>query len=147
MDFEKNQILTVKIVDMTAEGEGIGKVSGFPFFVKDAIIGDDAQIRVTRVKKNFAYGRLEKVLTPSPFRVDTNCAFHRQCGGCQLQAMSYERQLQFKEDKVRNNLIRIGGFRKEMIGEVTEPIVEWKNRFIIGIRRSIPLEQIKREIL
>ena len=139
MDFEKNQILTVKIVDMTAEGEGIGKVSGFPFFVKDAIIGDDAQIRVTRVKKNFAYGRLEKVLTPSPFRVDTNCAFHRQCGGCQLQAMSYERQLQFKEDKVRNNLIRIGGFRKEMIDEVTEPIVGMEEPFHYRNKAQYPI--------
>ena len=139
MDFEKNQILTVKIVDMTAEGEGIGKVNGFPFFVKDAIIGDDAQIRVTRVKKNFAYGRLEKVLTPSPFRVDTNCAFHRQCGGCQLQAMSYERQLQFKEDKVRNNLIRIGGFRKEMIDEVTEPIVGMEEPFHYRNKAQYPI--------
>ena len=97
MNYEKNQILTVEIVDMTSEGEGIGKLDGYPFFVKDAIIGDKAQIRVTKVKKNYAYGRLEKVLTPSPFRVDAKCVFHKKCGGCQIQAMSYQRQLQFKE--------------------------------------------------
>ena len=50
--YEKNQVLTVEIIDITSEGEGIGKIDGFPFFVKDAVIGDQAQIRVTRVKKN-----------------------------------------------------------------------------------------------
>ena len=93
MSYEKNQILTVEIVDITSEGEGIGKINGYPFFIKDTVIGDQAEIRVTRVKKNYAYARLEKVLTPSPFRVDAKCAFHRQCGGCQIQAMSYKLQL------------------------------------------------------
>lgn len=123
MNYEKNQILTVEIVDITSEGEGIGKINGYPFFIKDAIIGDKAEIRVTRVKKNYAYARLEKVLVPSPFRVNAKCAFHRQCGGCQIQAMSYKRQLEFKESKVRNHLMRIGGFKLELIDRVMEPIV------------------------
>lgn len=129
MGFEKNQLLTVEIVDMTSEGEGIGKADGFPFFIKDAVIGDHACIRVTRVKKNYAYGKLEKVLTPSPFRVDAGCVFHKRCGGCQLQQMSYERQLQFKEDKVKNNLIRIGGFTKEKLEAVMESIVGMEEPF------------------
>ena len=116
MGFEKNQSLTVEITDMTSDGEGIGKVDGFPFFIKDAIIGDQVRMRITRVKKNYAYGRLEKVLTPSPFRVEPECAFHRQCGGCQLQAMSYARQLQFKASTIRHNLIRIGGFAPALNG-------------------------------
>ena len=123
MGFEKNQILTVEITDMTSDGEGIGKVDGFPFFIKDAIIGDQVRMRITRVKKNYAYGRLEKVLTPSPFRMEPGCVFHRQCGGCQLQAMSYERQLVYKENKVRNHLQRIGGFPPEQIDAALEPIV------------------------
>ncbi len=123
MGFEKNQILTVEIIDITSEGEGIGKVDGYPFFVKDAVIGDIAQIRVVRAKKNYAYARLEKVLTPSPFRVEPICSFHKQCGGCQIQAMSYQRQLAFKASKVKNNLIRIGGFQEEQIQALMEPIV------------------------
>lgn len=123
MGYEKNQILTVDIEDITSEGEGIGKVNGYPFFVKDAVIGDRAEIRVVRVKKNYAYGRLEKVLVPSPFRVQPVCSFHKQCGGCQIQAMSYERQLTFKESKVKNNLVRIGGFPAEEIDRIMEPIV------------------------
>lgn len=129
MVYEKNQLLTVEIIDMTADGEGVGKIDGYPFFVKDTIIGDKAQIRVTRVKKNYAYGRLEKVLTPSSFRVKTKCPFHKQCGGCQIQAMSYERQLQFKESKVRNNLIRIGGFGPELLTKVMGPIVGMEEPF------------------
>ena len=74
-------------------------------------------------KKNYAYAHLEKVVTPSPFRVEPSCPIHKQCGGCQIQAMSYEKQLAFKESKIRNNLIRIGGFAPELIDEVMEPIV------------------------
>ena len=143
MGFEKNQILTVEIVDMTSEGEGIGKLDGFPFFIKDAVIGDKAQIRVTRVKKNYAYGRLEKVLTPSPFRVEPQCLFHRQCGGCQIQAMSYERQLLFKESKIRNNLIRIGGFAPELIDGIMEPIVGMEEPFHYRNKAQYPIGQDK----
>ena len=143
MDYEKNQILTVEITDMTSEGEGVGKQDGFPFFVKDAIIGDKAQIRVTRVKKNYAYGRLEKVLMPSPFRVEPRCAFHKQCGGCQIQSMSYEKQLEFKTSKVRNNLIRIGGFAPDMVDRVMEPIVGMEEPFYYRNKAQYPVGQNK----
>jgi len=74
-------------------------------------------------KKHYAYARLEKVIKPSPFRVEPKCAYHRQCGGCQIQALSYEKQLEFKQQKIRNNLIRIGGFAPEYVDERMEPIV------------------------
>ena len=143
MNFEKNQIITVEIVDMTSDGEGIGKLDGFPFFVKDAIIGDQAQIRITRVKKNYAYGRLEKVLTPSPFRVEPKCNFHRQCGGCQIQAMNYGRQLQFKQAKIRNNLIRIGGFAPDAVDQIMEPIVGMKEPFYYRNKAQYPIGEDK----
>ncbi len=123
MDYKKNDIVTIEIQDISHDGEGIGKINGYPFFVKDTVIGDRAQVRVTKVKRNYAYGRLEKVLEPSPGRVQPVCAFHRQCGGCQIQAMAYEAQLRFKESKIRNNLIRIGGFAPEAVDDIMEPIV------------------------
>lgn len=143
MSYEKNQILTVEIVDITSEGEGIGKINGYPFFIKDTVIGDQAEIRVTRVKKNYAYARLEKVLTPSPFRVDAKCAFHRQCGGCQIQAMSYKRQLEFKESKVRNHLIRIGEFEPELVSRVMEPIVSMDTPFHYRNKAQYPIGRDK----
>ena len=143
MDYEKNQILTVEITDMTSEGEGVGKKDGFPFFIKDTVIGDKAEIRVTRVKKNYAYGRLEKVLTPSPFRIDPKCAFHKQCGGCQIQSMSYEKQLEFKDARVRNNLIRIGGFAPEKIDNIMEPILGMEEPFYYRNKAQYPVGQNK----
>ncbi len=123
MEFKKNDLVEVEIEDIGHDGEGIGKVEGYALFVKDAVIGDSVLARITKLKKNYGYARVEKVVTPSPFRVEPKCAFHRQCGGCQIQAMSYERQLAFKQDKVRNNLIRIGGFEEKYIDSVMEPIV------------------------
>ncbi len=143
MVYEKNQLLTVEITDMTTDGEGIGKIDGYPFFVKDTVIGDLARIRVTRVKKNYAYGRLEKLLSQSPFRVEAKCPFHRQCGGCQIQAMSYEQQLQFKESKVKNNLIRIGGFAPEFLSTVMEPIVGMEAPFHYRNKALYPIGQDK----
>ena len=123
MEIKKNDILTVEITDTGIEGEGIGKTDGFILFVKDAVIGDTVQVKVMKAKKNYAYAKLEKVLVPSPFRVQPPCAFHRQCGGCQLQPLSYEKQLEFKQNKIRNNLIRIGGFSPEHIDACMEPII------------------------
>ena len=90
--YSKNDIVTVRIEDIGTEGEGIGKLEGFTLFVKDAVMGDVVEARLVKVKKNYAYARLEKVLTPSPLRVEPVCPYHKQCGGCQIQAMSYEAQ-------------------------------------------------------
>lgn len=123
MIFQKNQIYTVEIEDIGTEGEGIGKVDGFSLFVKDALPGDVARVRLTKVKKNYAYARLEEILTPSPDRVEPPCPFHRQCGGCQIQALAYGKQLAFKQSKVENNLVRIGGFAPEKIREIMEQVI------------------------
>lgn len=123
MEYKKNDLVTVTIEDIGNEGEGIGKVEGFTLFIKDAVIGDTVEAKIMKSKKHYAYARLEKVIKPSPFRVEPKCAYHRQCGGCQIQALSYEKQLEFKEQKIRNNLIRIGGFAPEYVDERMEPIV------------------------
>ncbi len=141
----KNDLIHLKIEDMTAEGEGIGKVDGFPFFVKDAIIGDEIVARVTKLKKTYGYGRLEEIISPSKHRVNPPCPFHKQCGGCQIQAMDYKEQLAFKQNKVTNNLMRIGGFSKELLEQIMEPIVgmeqpyRYRNKaqFPVGVRKII----------
>ena len=143
MDFQKNQLLTTEIIDISTEGEGIGKVNGYPFFIKDTIIGDQVEIRAIKLKKNYGYGRLEKVITPSPFRVTPSCCFHRQCGGCQIQAMSYEQQLAFKHNKVRNNLLRIGGFGPEELDRIMEPIVGMEEPFRYRNKAQYPIGRDK----
>ena len=89
MEYRKNDIVTLKIEDCGIDGEGIGKADGFTVFVKDAVIGDTVRAKIMKAKKNYGYGRLEEILTPSPNRVEPECAFARQCGGCQLQALSF----------------------------------------------------------
>ncbi len=137
--FKKNDIVTVTIEDIGSDGEGIGKVDGFALFVKDAVVGDVVEARIVKPQKNFAYARLEKVLTPSPFRVEPKCAFHRQCGGCQLQTLSYEKQLEFKQNKIRNNLIRIGGFDAAEVDAKMEPIVGMEEPFCYRNKALYPM--------
>ena len=139
MDYKKNDIATVTIEDIGSDGEGIGKVDGFTLFVKDAVIGDTVEAKIMKAKKNYAYARLEKVITPSPFRVEPKCAYHRQCGGCQVQALSYEKQLEFKANKVRNNLLRIGGFEPELLDTVTEPIVGMEEPYYYRNKAQYPV--------
>lgn len=123
VSYKKNDIVRLTIEDIGNDGEGIGRAEGYTLFVKDAVIGDIIEARITKCKKNYGYARVEKVVTPSPFRVEPKCPFHRQCGGCQIQAMGYERQLAYKQNKVRNHLQRIGGFSPVQIDEAMEPIV------------------------
>ena len=125
----KNDIVTVEITDIGVSGEGIGHVDGYTLFIKDAVIGDVVEAKVMKAKKNYGYARLMKVVTPSEYRVEAKCAFARRCGGCQIQEMSYERQLVFKDQKIRGNLERIGGFTKEQIEAVMQPVVGMKHPF------------------
>ena len=123
MVYKKNDHVTVTIEDIGSEGEGIGRVDGFTLFVKDAVVGDTVLAKIVKNKKSYAYARLEKVLEASPFRVEPPCPFHRQCGGCQLQALSYEKQLEFINRKIRNSLIRIGGFDGAYVDQRMETIL------------------------
>ena len=125
----KNDIVTVEITDIGVSGEGIGHVDGYTLFIKDAVIGDVIEAKVMKAKKNYGYARLMKVITPSEYRVEPKCAFARRCGGCQIQEMSYDRQLAFKDQKIRGNLERIGGFTKDQIDTVMQPVVGMEHPF------------------
>lgn len=123
MEYKKNDLVMVTIEDMGSEGEGIGRAEGFTLFVKDAVVGDTVLARIVKPKKTYAYARLEKLLKASPFRAEPRCRCHRQCGGCQLQALSYKKQLEFKQNKIRGSLIRIGCFKEALIDWCMEPVV------------------------
>lgn len=120
MELKKNQEILLTIEDFTKEGEGLGKYQGFPLFVKDTVIGDVAKVSVTKLKKNYGYARLVDIIEPSPDRVIPPCPVARQCGGCKIQQLSYEKQKEFKWNQVANCLKRIGGFVG--IEEKMEPI-------------------------
>ncbi len=123
MNLTKNKTIDLEIVDFTNEGEGVGHAEGCTFFVKDAVIGDVVTAVITKVKKNYAYARIRDIIVPSPYRVDAQCPEARRCGGCQIRTLSYEMQLKFKQNKVLNNLIRLGGFDREEMERIMEPII------------------------
>lgn len=121
---KKNEVVSFAIEDMGVNGEGIGKVAGYPLFVKDTVIGDVAEVKVTKVKKNYGYGRLMRLISPSPKRETAGvCPVARQCGGCQIQEIQYAYQLEFKQEKVKNNLIRIGGIERARLERILQPIL------------------------
>ncbi len=135
-EFKKDDCVTLHIEDIGTGGEGIGKADGFTFFVKDAIVGDVIEAKIMKLKKNYGYARLMKVLTPSKDRVEPKCPVARQCGGCQIQEMRYEAQLAFKQKMVQNNLERIGGLSDfemyPVIGMETPYAYRNKAQFPVG---------------
>ena len=139
----KNDIITLKIEDMGIDGEGIGKIDGMTFFVKDAVIGDEIEARITKLKKNYGYARVEQILKSSEFRTEPKCELHRRCGGCQIQAMDYAKQLEFKENKVKNNLVRLGGFDADFVDSVMEPIVGMENPYRYRNKAQFPIGKDK----
>lgn len=121
MGLEKNQEYEITIEDMGNEGEGIGHIDGMAVFVKDTAPGDVARIKIIKVKKNYAYGRLMELTSPSQYRVKPICPHARRCGGCTMMHVRYEKQLAWKQSKVKNCLQRIGGIAD--VEEKMEPII------------------------
>ena len=136
---KKNDKIVVTIEDIGVNGEGIGKVEGYTLFVKDAVIGDTVEAIITKPKKNYAYAKMLQVLEPSKHRVSAKCAVARQCGGCQIQELSYEAQLDFKAKKVYGNLERIGGFAPEYLDKVMEPICGMDEPFYYRNKAQFPI--------
>ena len=135
MEFKKNDLVELMIEDISEEGQGIGKIDGYTLFIKDALVGDKVQAKIMKTKKQYGFARLTKILKPSPHRVEPKCVHHKACGGCQLQALSYEEQLRFKENKVWNHLKRIGGFEEIPM----EPIIGMDNPYHYRNKAQFPV--------
>lgn len=141
--YKKDDLLTVEITDIGNDGEGIGKIDGYTLFIKDAVIGDKVKAKIMKAKKNYAYAHLEEVITPSKDRVRPRCPIARQCGGCQIQNMSYESQLRFKQSKVRNNIVRLGGFDEKEIDSIMEHIIGMDDPFKYRNKAQFPVGKDK----
>lgn len=131
----KNEVISITIEDIGADGEGIGKVNGFTLFVKDAVVGDELLVRVMKTKKTYGFARIEKIVTPSIHRVSPKCEIATKCGGCQIQQLSYDEQLRYKQNKVLNCLKRIGGIENPPM----EPIVSMENPYHYRNKAQFPV--------
>ena len=124
--YKKNDLVVLEITDLTEEGQGVGKCDGLVFFVKGTVMGDLVEARILKVKKNYAYAKVEKLLKASPYRVTPLCPVAGKCGGCQLQHLSYEKELEWKEDRIAQSLIRIAGISEEEVHARGEGILGGK---------------------
>ena len=129
VEYQKNQEVEVVVNALGNEGEGVGHTQdGYTVFVKDALPGDVIRAKLMKCKKQYAFGRLVEILTPSKDRVEAVCEKARVCGGCQIQEIAYEKQLEFKADKVKSNLIRIGGVKNPPMEPIIGMDEPWRYR-------------------
>ncbi|WP_141506274.1 23S rRNA (uracil(1939)-C(5))-methyltransferase RlmD [Paenibacillus luteus] len=113
--FQKNEEVTVDIIGLTHDGEGVGRADGFTLFIQGALPGERVRAKVIKTKKQYGYARLEELLQASPSRIEAPCDIYKECGGCQLQHFHYPAQLEWKRQHVVDNLVRIG--KLNVVGE------------------------------
>ena len=105
---EKNKTYEIKIAALGSNGEGIGRIEGYTVFVEGALPSETCLVLIVKTRKHFGYGKLLEILTPSPDRREPCCPVAKQCGGCQLQHLSYAAQLAYKTKEVQDDLERLG---------------------------------------
>lgn len=132
---KKNDYIDVEFVDLTHEGQGVAKLDGFPVFVPGGLPGESAQIKILNVKKNYGYGKLIEIREKSPYRVEIPKEDMHKYGGCQLHHMSYEGQLQFKQNLVEQTLTRIGKLQDVNI----HPIIGMEQPFHYRNKAQVPV--------
>lgn len=112
---QKNQVYTAQIVDYTAEGQGVAKIEGCAVFVPNAIVGEQCEIRIEKVGKTWAAGKIVQILEKSSHRINRACPVAKLCGGCDFHHMDYEEESRLKAERVRTCLNRLGGESLESI--------------------------------
>ncbi len=132
---KKNDELVLDIEDLGTEGEGIGKIQGYTLFVKDALVGDKVRVKIMKTKKSYAYAKLLEIIEPSEWRTEPACPVARQCGGCQLQHCTYEKQLEWKRKKINDCLKRIGGFENIE----AEPVIGMEEPYYYRNKAQFPI--------
>jgi len=105
---KKNDIIELEITDLTGQGSGIGRVDGMAVFVPLTAVGDIISAKILKVKKNYAYAKIEKIKQASEKRIEADCEFFAKCGGCTFRHISYDEELKVKQQRVSDALTRIG---------------------------------------
>lgn len=135
----KNSVHTVDISSYSSQGDGIGRIDGMAVFVKGAMLGEKVEVKIIKVAKNHAYGKLLKVIKSSPNRIKPDCEFAMSCGGCTFRHMNYEEELRFKLQRVNDAFERIGklDFKVEKI-HGAKVILRYRNKsaFPIGCDKN-----------
>lgn len=110
-----NEKYNIQIKGLGSGGEGVGKIEGFTIFVDGALPEEYIEAGITNVKANYAIGKLESIIQPSPYRISPPCTIAHKCGGCQIQRMDYQKQLEYKTQLVKDSIERIGKIKDVII--------------------------------
>jgi len=136
---KKNDQVVVTIEDLGSDGEGIGKYEGYTLFIKNTAIGDKVLAKVMKAGKTYGYAKLMEIIEASPYRVRPICDKAEKCGGCQIMHIDYVKQLEYKENKVRNCLTRIGGFKNPPM----EPVCGMQKPYYYRNKSQFPVGRNK----
>lgn len=121
MNLKKNDIIKLKVTSASADGSGVGRTDdGIAVFVPMSAVGDELEVRILKVKKSYAFGKIEEIITPSSNRITSDCSCFSKCGGCVWRHISYEEECRLKEQKVYDAVTRIGGIKNPNF----EPIIK-----------------------
>ena len=144
----KNQIYEAVISDYTSEGQGVAKIEGCAVFVPNAICGEKCTVRIEKVGKTWASGKIVELLERSPHRVNRECPVAKLCGGCDFWHMDYEEESRLKAERVRQCLNRMGGENLEQMpilaaptchgyrNKAQYPVASQKNKAYAGFFRA-----------
>lgn len=135
MNLKKNEIYETTITGMTTEGSGVGRVDGTAVFITNTAIGDIIKTKIIKTSKNYAIGRIEEIVSPSPDRTESDCKYFSQCGGCTYRHITYEAECQIKQQRVQDAIARIAGFENLKIN----PIVGGKSRNHYRNKAQLPV--------
>jgi 23S rRNA (uracil1939-C5)-methyltransferase len=125
---EKNKEYIIEITSLGFEGEGVGKINDFTVFVQGALAGETVKVKIVKVAKSYAHGKLIEIIKPAEFRIEPECGIYKKCGGCQLQHMTYEAQLAFKTQRVKEVMERIGKLHNVVVHDALGMKVPFRYR-------------------
>lgn len=125
---EKNKEYEINIDNLGSRGEGVGRIEGFTVFVEGAMPGERVLIKIVKVTRSYAYGKLMHIIQRSSNRVEPKCPYFKYCGGCQLQHISYEGQLEYKTQLVKDALQRIAHLENVRVLPTIGMDKPWKYR-------------------
>ena len=141
MSLQKNKIYRTEFTGYTAEGAAVAKINGMTVFVSGGAVGDQCDVKIIKVGKKLAFGKIEKIIIPSKHRIKPVCIHAGKCGGCSYQHITYEEELNAKKQKVADALSRIGGFKNLDI-KITgaDETMHYRNKaqFPVGEQNGVP---------
>ena len=138
---EKNKIYRAEIIGYSGDGASIARIHDMVVFVPGGAVGDQCDIRIVKIAKHYAFGRIERVFIKSKHRIEPECPYAAKCGGCCYWHITYEEELRAKAKKVQDALQRIGGVSLEPEAVCgSESIYHYRNKAQYPVGSTMPIK-------